>query len=91
MAITFDQEDHPDCIPHSRRYLLVVSRIVGTTHLTKLLMDRGSSLNILYSNTLDMMGIPHSNLRPNKVPFYGIMLGKEVMPLGSIRLNNTFG
>ena len=91
MAITFDQGDHPDCVPHPGRYPLLVRPIMGTTHLTKLLMDRGSSLNILYSNTLDMMGIPRSNLRPNKVPFYGIMLGKEVMPLGSIRLSNTFG
>jgi hypothetical protein len=54
-------------------------------------MDRGSGLNILYTSTLDRMGIPWSNLRPSKVPFYGIVLGKEAVPLGHIRLNVTFG
>jgi hypothetical protein len=90
MVITFDQEDHPDSVPHLVRYPLVVSLIVGTTRLTKVLMDGGSSLNILYTSTLDKMGIPHCNLRPSKVPFYEIMLGKEVVPLGCIRLNITF-
>jgi hypothetical protein len=68
----------------------VVSLIVGTTHLTKVLMDRGSGLNILYASTLDKMGIPRSNLRPSKAPFYGIVPEKEVVPFGRIRLNITF-
>jgi hypothetical protein len=68
----------------------VVSLIVGTTCLTKVLMDGSSGLNILYASTLDKMGIPRSNLHPSKAPFYGIILGKEVVPLGRIRLNVTF-
>ena len=62
-----------------------------TANETKVLMDEGSSLNIPYASTHDKMGIPRSNLRPSKVPFYGIMLGKEAVPLGHIRLNVTFG
>jgi hypothetical protein len=54
-------------------------------------MDGGSGLNILYASTLDKMGIPRNNLRPSKVPFYRIVLGKEVVPLRRIRLNVTFG
>ena len=69
----------------------MVSPIVGTTHLTKVLMDGGSGLNILYASTLDRMGIPWSNLRPSKVPFYGIILGKEAVPLGCIQLSVTYG
>jgi hypothetical protein len=68
----------------------VVSLIVDTTHLTKVLMDGGSGLNILYDSTLDKMGIPQSSLCPSRASFYGIMPGKEVMPLGRIRLNVTF-
>ena len=37
------------------------------------------------------MGIPRSNMRPSKATFYGIIPGKEVIPLGRIRLNVTFG
>ena len=69
----------------------MLSPIVGTTCLTKVLMDRGSGLNILYASTFDMMGIPQSNLHRSKAPFYGIILGKEAMPLGRIWLNVTFG
>ncbi|XP_066334384.1 uncharacterized protein [Miscanthus floridulus] len=44
----------------------MVSLIVGTTRLTKVLIDGGSGLNILYASTLDRMGIPRSSLRPSK-------------------------
>ena len=69
----------------------MVIPIVGTTCLTKVLMDGGSGLNKLYASTLDKMGIPWSSLRPSKALFYGIILGKEAMPLGFIQLNVTFG
>jgi hypothetical protein len=68
----------------------MVSPIMGTTRLTKVSMDGSSGLNILYARTLDKMGIPHSNLCPSKASFYGIMPGKEAVPLGRIRLNVTF-
>jgi len=58
MAVTFDQGYHPDHVPHLRCYSLMVNPIMGTTHLTKVLMDGGSGLNILYASTLDRMGIP---------------------------------
>jgi hypothetical protein len=91
MAITFDQGDHPDCVPHLGRYPLMVSAIVGTTCLSKLLMDGGNSLNILYANTLDMMKIPWSSLRPSKALFYRNVPGKEAVPLWHNWLNGTFG
>ena len=69
----------------------MVSPIVGTTCLSKVLMGWGSGLNILYASTLDKMGIPWSSLCPSKVPFYGIVLGKEAVPLKRIWLNVTFG
>jgi hypothetical protein len=65
--------------------------MMGTAHLTMVLMDGGSSLNILYASTLDKMGIPQSNLCPSKALFYGIVLGKEAVPLGCFQLNVTFG
>ena len=69
----------------------MVSLIVGTTPLTKVLMGGGSGLNKLYASTLDKMGIPWSSLCPCKAPFYGIVLGKEAVPLGRIQLNVFFG
>ena len=45
-------------------------------------MDGGSSLNILYVNTLDAMRIPRLELRPTSSPFYGVILGAQAYPLG---------
>ena len=56
-AITFDRTDHPDTVPHLGRYPLVVDPIVGPKWLTKVLMDGGSGLNIMYTKTLDEMGV----------------------------------
>jgi hypothetical protein len=90
MAITFNQEDHPNRILHPGRYPLMVSPIVGTMYLTKVLMDGGSGLNILYASTLDKMGIPRSSLRPSNASFHGIVPRKEAVPLRRIQLSVTF-
>ncbi|XP_066311102.1 uncharacterized protein [Miscanthus floridulus] len=37
------------------------------------------------------MGIPRSSLCPRNTSFYGIVPGKEAMPLRRIRVNVTFG
>jgi len=72
-------------------YPLVVSPIMDTMHLTKVLMDGGSGLNILYVNTLDAMRIPWSELRPAGSPFHGVILGAQAYPLGQIDLPITCG
>ena len=56
-AITFDQTDHPDAVPHPGRYPLVIDPIVCPKRLAKVLMDGGSGLNIMYAKTLDEMGV----------------------------------
>ena len=57
-SITYDQRDHPSHVARPGRYPLVVNPIVRKKRLTKVLMDRGSGLNILYVDTLDAMRIP---------------------------------
>jgi hypothetical protein len=54
-------------------------------------MDGGSSLNIMYSSTLELMGIDLDKLRPNKSSFHGVAPGKRVQPLGQIDLPVCFG
>ena len=72
-TITFDQTDHPESVPQSGRYTLMVDLIVGMNWLTKVLMDGGSSLNIMYAKMLDAMGIDRSRIQPTEAPFHGIM------------------
>jgi hypothetical protein len=60
-------------------------------HLTKVLMDGGSSLNIMYAETLDALKISRAQLRLSGAPFHGIVPGKQALPLGQIDLSVTFG
>jgi hypothetical protein len=79
--ITFDQGDHPDCVPSPGRYPLVVDPVIGNARLTKVLMDGGSSLNIIYAKTLGLLGIDLSTIRAGAVPFHGIVPGSASSPL----------
>jgi hypothetical protein len=49
-------------------------------------MDGGSGINVLYTSTLDEMGILQSALRPSTAPFHGVVPGIEALPLGQIDL-----
>jgi hypothetical protein len=90
-AITFSREDHPNRIPNPGQYPLVVGPVIGNTRFSKMLMDGGSSLNILYAHTLRLLGIGLDQLRPNTTSFHGVTPGKRVPPLGQIDLPVWFG
>jgi hypothetical protein len=89
--ITFDQGNHPDRVPSPGRYLLVVDPVICNARLTKVLMNGGSSLNIIYAKTLGLLGIDLSMIRAGAAPFHGIVLGKRVLPLGQLDLPIYFG
>jgi hypothetical protein len=56
--ITFDQNDHPDRVPSPGKYPLIVDPVIGNVRLTKVLMDGGSSLNIIYAEPLGRLDLP---------------------------------
>jgi hypothetical protein len=89
--ITFDQGDHPDHVPSPRKYPLVVDPVIGNIRLTKVLMDGGSSLNVIYAKTLGLLQIDPSSIRAGAAPFHGIIPGKRVQPLGQLDLPVCFG
>jgi hypothetical protein len=90
-AITFSREDHPNRIPKLGQYPLVVDPVIGNARFSKVLMDGGSSFNILYAHTLRLLGIGLDQLRPSTMPFHGVAPGKRVQPLGQIDLPVWFG
>jgi hypothetical protein len=89
--MTFDQGDHPDCVPSPGRYPLVIDSVIGNARLTKVLMDGGSSLNIIYAETLGLLGVDLSMIRAGATPFHGIVPGKRILPLGQLDLPICFG
>ena len=54
-------------------------------------MDGGSSLNLLYQDTVRKMGIDPSRIIPTKTTFKGVIPGVEAYCTGSITLEVVFG
>ena len=65
MPITFDWRDHWVHLPKPGSYPLVVNPLVSQVHLAKVLVDGGSGLNIIFSNTLENMGYDMTTLVPS--------------------------
>jgi hypothetical protein len=82
--ITFDQDDHPDYILNPGRYPLIVDPVVGNTRHSKVLMDGGNSLNIIYAETLELLGVDRSKIRAGAAPFHGINPASVSCPLGRL-------
>jgi hypothetical protein len=82
--ITFDQGDHPDCVPSPGRYPLVIDPVIGNARLSKVLMDGGSSLNIIYAETLGLLGSIYSRSGPVQHPFTGLSPASVFCPLGNL-------
>jgi hypothetical protein len=61
---------------------LIIELIVGSNCLSKVLMDGGSGLNIMYVETFNGLGITRSVLWSSSAPFHGIVPGHETYPLG---------
>ena len=89
--ITFNHDDHPDMVVAPVVYPLVVDPIIVNTRLSKVLMDGGCSLNIIYLKTLDLLGIKRAQLQQSAGGFHGVVLGKKALPVGRIDLPVCFG
>jgi hypothetical protein len=71
VPITFDRSDHPNFVLKLGRHPLIVSPIVKDVKLNRVLVDGGSSLNILFLKTFDQMGLSRSLMCPSWTPFHG--------------------
>ena len=91
VPISFDRRDHPNFIPRPGRYPLLVSPTIREVRLNRVLVDGGSSLNILFLKTFDQMGLARSELKPSMAPFHGVIPGASSAPIGQITLPVTFG
>jgi hypothetical protein len=78
-------------MPSLGKYPLIVDPVIGNIRLTKVLMDGGSSLNIIYAETLGLLQIDLSSIRAGAAPFHGIIPRKHVQPLRQLDLPICFG
>ncbi|KAI4978082.1 hypothetical protein ZWY2020_014636 [Hordeum vulgare] len=86
-----EQEDHPPRVDNPGDLALVVAPQVGGYTLSKVLMDGGSSINILYFDTFQRMNLLEKDLMPSTTVFHGIVPGKSAYPIGRVRLTVAFG
>ena len=89
--IVWSREDHPGEINEGGKLALVVAPQVAGYKLSKILMDGGSSINILYYETFKRMNLQEKQLHPSRTTFHGVVPGVSAQPLGRINLEVAFG
>jgi hypothetical protein len=94
-AIGWDRADHPKIMPNPGGYALVMDpTFVGPTNnvrFSKVLIDNGSSINIMYRDTMQKLGIKENMLEPSQTTFHGIVPGLSCAPMGKIQIDVMFG
>ena len=89
LIIGFSEEDARR-LHHPHDNALVVNICVGDYNVHQMLVDNGSSTDILYYPALQQMGIDRTQLIPTNAPLVGFG-GPRVLPLGAITLSVTVG
>ena len=70
---------------------MVLDPIIDGYHLTHVLMDGGSGLNLIYEDTVRRMGIDPSRIKQSNTTFEGVIPGVAACTRGSVVLEVTFG
>ncbi|GAV88792.1 hypothetical protein CFOL_v3_32213, partial [Cephalotus follicularis] len=88
-VITFSEADYEGVrLPHDDP--VVVTLLVELFTMKRILIDSGSSADILYKHVFDQLRIPADQLNPVKTPLVGFT-GETIHPLGSINLSVVAG
>ena len=89
LIIGFSKEDARR-LYHPHDDALVVSIRVGDYNMHRVLVDNGSSVNILYYPAFQQMGIGRERLISTNAPLVGFG-GTRVLPLGTVTLSVVVG
>ena len=89
MPITFSVED-VDLLSFSHTDALVIDANIQGWTIGKILVNTGSSADIIFSSTFDRMNIDRNLLQPADVPLFSFR-GKRVNALGKITLLVSLG
>ena len=70
---------------------MVINPLINGVEFTKCMVDSGSSINIMYLDTLQKMNLTEANLRRTNTIFHGVVPSREAQSLGCITLQVAFG
>ena len=85
--IGFSIEDHPPQVPRPGHSAMVLPAVIEGYDVSRIFIDGGSSINLIYADTLRKMNISLANLAPTDTRFHGITPEKPTYPLGKIALD----
>ena len=88
-SITFSDSDLEGC-QHPHDDPLVIRAVVANKTVHRVLVDNGSSADIIFASAFDKMGIGRERMEPINTHLRGFF-GEKVLPLGSIQLVLTLG
>ena len=89
--ITFSRADHPLRVPRPGQSAIIIEAQIGGFDMSKVFLDAGSSINLIYAKTLRAMNWSMTNLVSTDTTFHGIVPGKAEIPLGKVHLDVVFG
>ena len=93
--ISWSWTDHPEVMPSPGSYALVLDATLATDRraacFSRVLIDGGSSINILYRDTLEKLNVKRKQLMPTRTMFHGIVPGLSCAPIGKIKIDVLFG
>ena len=93
--ISWSRADHPEVMPSPGSYALVLDATLATerraARFSRVLIDGGSSINILYRDTMEKLNIKTKQLMPSRTVFHGIVPGLSCSPIGKIKMDVLFG
>ncbi|XP_073353871.1 uncharacterized protein [Aegilops tauschii subsp. strangulata] len=81
-------------MPSPGGYALVLNPTIvarRTCKFSRVLIDGGSSINILYHDTMTKLSLKAEDLEPTRTIFHGIVPGLSCSPIGRVRLDVLFG
>ena len=90
-SISFGRTDHPKAVPRPGHAALVLEAQIGGYNMSKVFMDGGSGLNLLFANTMRAMGLTVDMLKESDTGFHGIIPTRPAYSLGKTSLDVVFG
>jgi hypothetical protein len=89
--ITFSRADQWIHFYHPGKYLLLVDSVIRESRVKKVLVDGGSSINVIFPGMLLSLGVTLKDLTESDTPFLGIVATEGEYPLRHIYMPVTFG
>jgi hypothetical protein len=84
--IEFSREDHPIKVPWPGHAPMVLKAQIGGYDVSRVFMDAGSSINLIYARTLKEMHVSLDFLQPIDCSFHGIVPGSANYPWANLSL-----